>query len=33
LKRLYITQEDILKGGTLQFVMGSKPNKKRLGNN
>jgi predicted alpha-1,2-mannosidase len=33
LKRLYITQQDILKGGTLQFFMGSKPNKKRLGNN
>jgi predicted alpha-1,2-mannosidase len=30
LKRLYITQEDILKGGTLQFIMGPKPNKKRL---
>jgi predicted alpha-1,2-mannosidase len=32
LNRLYITQEDILKGGTLQFFMGSKPNKKRLPN-
>jgi predicted alpha-1,2-mannosidase len=30
LKRLYITQEDILKGGTLQFFMGAKPNKKRV---
>jgi predicted alpha-1,2-mannosidase len=32
LNRLHITQEDILKGGTLQFFMGSKPNKKRLPN-
>ncbi|SHF17353.1 GH92 family glycosyl hydrolase [Flavisolibacter ginsengisoli] len=32
LNRLYITQQDILKGGTLQFFMGSKPNKKRLPN-
>ncbi len=30
LKRLYLTQEDIMKGGTLQFVMGAKPNKKRV---
>jgi predicted alpha-1,2-mannosidase len=32
LNRLYITQQDILKGGTLQFFMGSRPNKKRLPN-
>jgi predicted alpha-1,2-mannosidase len=32
LNRLYITQQDILKGGTLQFFMGSKPNKKRFPN-
>jgi predicted alpha-1,2-mannosidase len=32
LNRLYITQQDILKGGTLQLFMGSRPNKKRLPN-
>ncbi len=27
--RMYITHEDILKGGTLEFKMGSAPNKRR----
>ena len=27
--KLYLTHEDILAGGTLEFVMAPKPNKKR----
>ena len=30
LKRAYITQDEILSGGELTFVMGPKPNKKRV---
>lgn len=28
-KKLYITHDDLLQGGTLEFVMASKPNKAR----
>ena len=28
-KKLYITHDDLLQGGTLEFVMASKPNKSR----